>query len=165
VFLFSETVLKNVCYGNPNLSQEEAVKYMKMAAADEFSAKLPDGYETLIGERGVGLSGGQRQRLALARAIAMRPSVLILDDTTSALDTETEKYIQEQLRHLDFPCTKIIVAQKISSVMNADCILVLDRGRIIEKGTHEQLLKHRGYYSSIWALQNGMEQEAVHLGA
>jgi ATP-binding cassette subfamily B multidrug efflux pump len=165
VFLFSETVLKNVTYGNPELSQEDAVKYMKMAVADEFSAKLPDGYETLIGERGVGLSGGQRQRLALARAIAMRPSVLILDDTTSALDTETEKYIQEQLRSLDFPCTKIIVAQKISSVMNADCILVLDRGRIIEMGTHEQLLKHRGYYSKIWALQNGLDEEAVHLGA
>ncbi len=92
------------------------MKYMKMAAADEFAAELPDGYNTLIGERGVGLSGGQKQRLALARALAMRPSVLILDDTTSALDTETEKYIQEQLRHLDFACTKIIVAQKISSM-------------------------------------------------
>lgn len=165
VFLFSDSVLSNVSYGAPGQSQEDAVKYMKMAAADEFAAELPDGYNTLIGERGVGLSGGQKQRLALARALVMRPSVLILDDTTSALDTETEKYIQEQLRHLDFPCTKIIVAQKISSVMQADCILVLDRGRIAEIGTHQQLLRHGGYYSRIWALQNRNEEEAEHLGA
>lgn len=165
VFLFSDSVLANVSYGAPGQSQEDAVKYMKMAAADEFAAELPDGYKTLIGERGVGLSGGQKQRLALARALAMRPSVLILDDTTSALDTETEKYIQEQLRHLDFPCTKIIVSQKISSIMQADCILVLDRGRIAEIGTHEQLLRHGGYYSRIWALQNRNEEEAEHIGA
>ncbi len=165
VFLFSDSVLANVSYGNPGLSEEEALKYMKMAAADGFVSELPDGCRTLIGERGVGLSGGQKQRLALARALAMRPSVLILDDTTSALDTETEKYIQEQLRHLDFPCTKIIVAQKISSVMRADCILVLDRGKVAEIGTHEQLLRHGGYYSRIWALQSGGEEEAIHLGA
>ena len=165
VFLFSDSVLANVSYGSPGQTKEDAVKYMKMAAADEFAAELPDGYNTLIGERGVGLSGGQKQRLALARALAMRPSVLILDDTTSALDTETEKYIQEQLRHLDFPCTKIIVSQKISSIMHADCILVLDRGRIAEIGTHEQLLRHGGYYSHIWALQNRNEEEAEHIGA
>ena len=165
VFLFSDSVLANVSYGRPGQTKEEAEKYMKMAAADEFVAELPDGCDTLVGERGVGLSGGQKQRLALARALAMRPSVLILDDTTSALDTETEKYIQEQLQNLDFPCTKIIVAQKISSVMQADCILVLDRGRITEMGTHEQLLRNGGYYSHIWALQSSGEEEAVNLGA
>lgn len=165
VFLYSDSVFANVSYGCPGQTEEDAVKYMKMAAADEFAAGLPDGYNTLIGERGVGLSGGQKQRLALARALAAHPSVLILDDTTSALDTETEKYIQEQLRNLDFPCTKIIVAQKISSVMQADCILVLDRGRISEMGTHEQLLRHGGYYSRIWALQNNGEEEVLHLGA
>ena len=165
VFLFSDSVRSNVSYGCPGQTREEAEKYMKLAAADEFVEALPDGCDTLIGERGVGLSGGQKQRLALARALAVRPSVLILDDTTSALDTETEKYIQNQLRRLDFPCTKIIVAQKISSVMQADCILVLDRGRIAEMGTHEQLLRNGGYYSRIWALQNSGEEEAVSLGA
>lgn len=165
VFLYSDSVLANVSYGNPDQSEEEAIKYMKMAAADEFSAELPNGYDTLIGERGVGLSGGQKQRLALARALSLKPSVLILDDTTSALDMETEKYIQHQLRSLDFQCTKIIVAQKVSSVQYADCILVLDRGRIIEMGTHDQLLANNGYYRHIWALQNSVEEEVVHLGA
>ena len=165
VFLFSDTVVGNVAYGNPDQPREETLKYLKAAAADGFSRKLEDGYDTLIGERGVGLSGGQKQRLALARALSMKPSVLILDDTTSAVDMETEKFIQQQLRTLDFPCTKMIVAQRISSLKNADQIIVLDHGRIIEWGTHAQLLRKHGYYYRIWALQNSVEEEEVHLGA
>ena len=103
-------------------------------------------------------SGGQRQRISLARAIAMKPSVLVLDDTTSAVDMETEKYIQHQLRNLPFPCTKVMIAQKVSSVQDADEIIILDEGKIIERGTHEELLAKRGYYYGIWALQNSIEE-------
>ncbi len=165
VFLFSDTVVGNVAYGSPDQPREETVKWMKAAAADKFARKLKNGYDTLVGERGVGLSGGQKQRLALARALAMKPSVLILDDTTSAVDMETEKYIQQQMRTLGFPCTKIVVAQRVSSLRHADLILVLDRGKIVERGTHEELLADRGYYYRIWLLQNGLEKEAATLGA
>lgn len=119
---------------------------------------MSEGYDTLVGERGVGLSGGQKQRLSLARALAIRPSVLILDDTTSAVDMETEKYLQNQLRHLDFDCTKIIIAQRISSIEDADLILVLDEGKVIEHGTHQELLQNHGFYHHIWAIQNSMEE-------
>jgi ATP-binding cassette subfamily B protein len=119
---------------------------------------MEDGYETLVGERGVGLSGGQRQRIALARALAVEPSVLILDDTTSAVDSETEQYMQNQMRNLDFPCTKIIIAQRISSFRGADQILVMDKGRIVERGSHEELLANKGFYHHIWSLQYNVEE-------
>ena len=157
VFLYSDTVEGNIAYGNENLPMEEVVKYAAAADADGFITHMQDGYDTLIGERGVGLSGGQRQRISLARALAVKPSILILDDTTSAVDMETEQYIQKQLRHLDFPCTKIIIAQRVSSVQDADSILILDQGRIVEQGTHKELLKKRGYYYRIWALQNSVD--------
>ena len=110
----------------------------------------------MIGERGTGLSGGQKQRIALARALAVRPSILILDDTTSAVDLETEKFIQNSLRNLDFPCTKIMIAQRISTTKNADKIVVMDNGKIIEYGSHKQLLEQKGYYWEVFALQNGI---------
>ena len=157
VFLFSETVGGNVCYGKPDMPDDEIRNYAITADADGFIQKMHEGYDTLIGERGVGISGGQKQRISLARALAMKPSVLILDDTTSAVDMETEQYIQNTLRHLDFPCTEIMIAQRISSVQDADLILIMDDGRIIEQGTHAQLLKNRGYYYRIWALQNSIE--------
>ena len=159
VFLFSDTVEGNVAFGDPDLSEVEARDFARRAAADEFVVKMPEGYDTIVGERGVGLSGGQKQRIALARAMAVRPSVLILDDTTSAVDLETEKYIQQQLRELPFPCTKIIIAQRISSVKDADLILVLENGKITERGTHEELLKNRGYYWETYALQNDIRPE------
>lgn len=158
VFLFSDTVDSNIAYGRPDMPFEEVKKFAHIADADEFVERMADGYDTLIGERGVGLSGGQKQRLSLARALAIRPSVLILDDTTSAVDMETEQYLQEQLRNLDFPCTKIIIAQRISSIEDADLILVLDGGKVVERGTHRELLQNHGFYRHIWAIQNSMEE-------
>ncbi|MBO5653106.1 MAG: ABC transporter ATP-binding protein [Clostridia bacterium] len=114
---------------------------------------MEEGYETIVGERGVGLSGGQRQRVALARALAAEPSVLVLDDTTSAVDMETEKYIQASLRRLPFACTKIIIAQRISSVRHADKIMILENGKI-DMGTHESLARTNAYYREVCELQD-----------
>jgi ATP-binding cassette subfamily B protein len=155
VFLFSDSVKGNISYGRPDLDDELVRKRAVQADADGFISQMESGYDTLVGERGVGLSGGQRQRIALARALAISPAVLILDDTTSSVDSETEQYIQAQLRNLDFACTKIIIAQRISSFRGADLILVMDKGKIIERGTHSQLLGMKGFYHNIWSLQHG----------
>ncbi len=160
VFLFSDSVDGNIAYGNTGLSEEEVKRYAKMADVADFAENLPQGFDTVIGERGTGLSGGQKQRIALARALAVRPSVLILDDTTSAVDLETEKYIQEQLQNLDFPCTKIIVAQRISTTKRADKIVVLEDGKITDMGTHAELSQKPGYYREVFLLQNGMDDDA-----
>ena len=157
VFLFSDTVEGNVAFGNQELTLDEVRDFARRADADGFIEKLPDGYDTIIGERGVGLSGGQRQRIALARALAMRPGILIMDDTTSAVDMETEQYIQRQLRELPYDCTKIIIAQRISSVKDADQILILRDGQITERGTHAELLRQKGYYYQTYCLQNGID--------
>lgn len=161
VFLFSDSVDGNIAYGDTSLSEDEVKRYAEMADVAKFAEKLPEGYDTVIGERGTGLSGGQKQRIALARALAVRPSVLILDDTTSAVDLETEKYIQDQLDNLDFPCTKIIVAQRISTTKRADKIVVLDEGKIADVGTHAELSQRPGYYREVFLLQNGMTESEV----
>ncbi|MDR0730383.1 MAG: ABC transporter ATP-binding protein/permease, partial [Treponema sp.] len=160
VFLFSDSVKGNIAYGRPDLDDDTIMKRAAQADAHSFIATMEEGYDTLVGERGVGLSGGQRQRIALARALAIEPAILILDDTTSAVDSETEQYIQNQLRNLDFPCTKIIIAQRISSFRGASQILVMDKGRIVERGTHEQLLANRGFYHHIWCLQYNEDPNA-----
>ena len=157
VLLYSDTIDGNIAYGDANISADDVRKFAKYSAAEDFISKMPEGYDTIVGERGVGLSGGQKQRISLARALAIKPSILILDDTTSAVDLETEKTIQEGLRHLDFYCTKIIIAQRVSTTKNADLILVLQDGRITEAGTHEQLLSKRGYYYDVVRLQTGEE--------
>ncbi len=159
VFLFSDTVEGNIAFGNQELTEEEVVDYAVRADADEFVATLPEKYDTIVGERGVGLSGGQRQRLSLARALAVKPGILIMDDTTSAVDMETETYIQKQLKQLPYDCTRIIIAQRISSVKDADQILILRDGRITEQGTHEELLRNHGYYYETYCLQNGIDPE------
>lgn len=159
VLLYSDTIEGNIAYGDSHIKPEEVVKFARYSAAADFIAKMPEGYDTIVGERGVGLSGGQKQRISLARALAVRPSILILDDTTSAVDMETEHQIQESLKNLDFPCTKLIIAQRISTTKSADKILVLCDGRITEVGTHEELIEKKGYYYELVKLQNGDERE------
>jgi len=154
VLLYSDTIEGNIAFGDSEMSFDDVKKCALAADADGFIEKTADGYDTIIGERGVGLSGGQKQRVALARALAIKPSILILDDTTSAVDLETEKHIQESLRNLDFPCTKIIIAARISSVKDADCVIVLKDGKIAEKGTHDELIKQDGYYREVYELQS-----------
>lgn len=154
VFLFSDTIEGNVAFGRPDLPMEKVLDYSVRSGADEFVTAMPEGYDTIIGERGVGLSGGQRQRIALARALAVEPSVLILDDTTSAVDMKTERYIWNQLQTLPFECTKLIIAQRISTVANADMILVMQNGRITQRGTHRELLAQPGFYRDVYELQS-----------
>ncbi|MBD5144410.1 MAG: ABC transporter ATP-binding protein [Ruminococcus sp.] len=156
VLLWSDTIDGNIAFGDSDMPEEDVHKFAHAADADDFIENLSDGYDTIVGERGVGLSGGQKQRISLARALAVRPAILILDDTTSAVDLETEKHIQENLAALDFKCTKIIIAQRISSAKDADKIIILKNGKISEMGTHEELLKNEnGYYSEIYRLQQG----------
>lgn len=155
VFLFSDTIEGNIAYAHPDCSFEEVKKAAIMADANHFIQSLPDGYDTIVGERGVGLSGGQKQRISLARALLKNPSILILDDTTSAVDMETESYIQTQLDNIKNKCTIFVIAYRISSIRNADLILVMDNGKIIEHGTHDELMKLNGYYASAFYTQYG----------
>ena len=155
IFLFSDTIEGNIAYGNPDATLEMVQSAAKMAEAHDFITNLPEGYDTIIGERGVGLSGGQRQRIALARAILKNPSVLVLDDTTSAVDMETELRIQRTLKSLLKEKTCFIIAHRISSVKEADLILVMENGEIIERGKHKELLAKKGYYYKVFMNQNG----------
>lgn len=157
VLLYSDTIDGNIAYGDSSLTKEEVEKFAKYSAAAKFITKMPEGYDTIVGERGVGLSGGQKQRISLARALAVKPAILILDDTTSAVDMETEKQIQHSLNELDFPCTKLIIAQRVSTTKFADKILIIQGGRITEEGTHDELIAKKGYYYSLVQLQTGEE--------
>ena len=157
VFLFSDTIEGNIAYGKPDCTFEEVKEAAVMSDANLFIKAMPDGYETIVGERGVGLSGGQKQRISLARALLKKPSILILDDTTSAVDMETGSYIQEQLKKLGRKHTVFVIAYRISSIKDADVIFVMDEGRIVERGNHESLLKQNGYYATVYKHQNGME--------
>ena len=155
VFLFSDTIEGNIAYGRPDCSFEQVKRAAKMADANLFIQEMPDGYDTIVGERGVGLSGGQKQRISLARALLKEPAILILDDTTSAVDMETESYIQQQLKNIQRECTIFVIAYRISSIKDADLILVMDKGRIVEQGTHDELSKAGGYYEAAFRHQYG----------
>lgn len=164
VFLFSDTVESNIAYGVPDTSDENVLQSATIADAHSFVSSMSDGYDTIVGERGTGLSGGQKQRISLARAIAKRAPVLILDDTTSAVDMETEQYIQEQLAAMPDDCTTIIIAQRVSSVKYADCIYIIDNGKIIEHGSHSELMRQKGYYYHTCIMQHGLEDSDMEGG-
>ena len=153
VFLFNGSIFDNIAYGKDNATLEEVKAAAKIACADSFIEDTPDGYDTLIGERGVRLSGGQKQRLAIARAVLRNSPVLILDEATSSVDTETESKIQDAIENLNGTRTLIVIAHRLSTVMRADKILVIDKGRIAEQGTHEELLKMNGIYSKLCNIQ------------
>ena len=155
VFLFSDSVKQNIAFSEPDISQEKIVASAMRADAHNFVMKLEDQYETVIGERGTGLSGGQKQRVSLARALLKEPSILILDDTTSAVDMETEFKIQEELKKIGDGITTVVIASRISSAIDADQIFVMEAGRIVERGTHSDLLEKRGYYYDIYQSQMG----------
>ena len=158
VFLFSDTVESNIAYGVPDTDMDNILASAVIADADEFVSGMPEKYDTIVGERGTGLSGGQKQRISLARALAKHAPVLILDDTTSAVGMETEEYIQQQLKAMPDKCTTIIIAQRVSSVKHADYIYILDKGRIIEEGSHRELMKKGGYYYKTCVMQHGLDE-------
>jgi len=155
VFLFSDTIEGNIAYGRPDCSIDEVKWAAQVANAEDFILDTPDGYDTIVGERGMGLSGGQKQRISLARALITDPAIIILDDTTSAVDMETETKIQEALANLPKKKTVFIIAHRISSIKDADLILVLNDGKIVEQGTHDELLKKHGYYETVFTHQYG----------
>jgi ATP-binding cassette subfamily B protein len=158
-FLFSSTIAENIAYGRPNAAREEIETAAKAARAHDFILNFPDGYDTRVGERGVTLSGGQKQRIAIARALLTDPRILILDDSTSSVDTETEHLIQQALLTLMEGRTTFVIAQRLLTLKNADCILVLDDGRIVERGTHGELLAQDGLYRQIYDLQLKDQEE------
>jgi ATP-binding cassette, subfamily B, bacterial len=157
VFLFHGTARENILFGRPDATEEEMLEAAKIANAHEFLADLPDGYETIIGERGVKLSGGQKQRLAIARAVLKDAPILILDEATSSVDTQTELLIQEALERLMIGRTTIIIAHRLSTIRSADKIVVLEGSHITQQGTHEELMAELGLYRQLNEVQNELE--------
>lgn len=157
IFLFHGTVAENIRYGSFDATFSEVIAAAKIAEADNFINKLPQGYDTIVGERGQKLSGGQRQRIALARAVLKNPPILILDEATSAVDNETEAAIQKSLEKITQNRTTIVIAHRLSTIRNADCIYVMEHGKIVEFGRHEELLEKSGIYASLWQVQSGLK--------
>jgi len=152
-FLFSSSIGTNISYGVPGISREDIIDAAKRAQAHDFIMELPDGYDTMLGERGLGLSGGQKQRIAIARALILNPSILVLDDATSAVDMKTEREIQLALKEVMKNRTTFIIAHRLSSLRHADEILVLHEGHIKERGSHETLIQKQGIYKNIYDIQ------------
>lgn len=157
IFLFHGTVAENISYGTFNATDRDIIMSAKIAEADDFIMALPQGYQTIVGERGQKLSGGQKQRIAIARAVLKDPPILILDEATSAVDNETEAAIQRSLERITVNRTTIAIAHRLSTIRNADCIYVMEHGKLVEAGTHEQLLEKNGIYTNLWNVQSGVK--------
>jgi ATP-binding cassette subfamily B protein len=157
--LFNDTLGNNIAYGRIGASREEVIAASKAAQLHDVISSLPEGYDTPVGERGVKISGGERQRIAIARAILKDPPILIFDEATSALDTDSEHAIAQELDRLSSNRTTLIIAHRLSTVVNADCIIVMERGRIVERGTHAELLRRKGVYARMWLLQQRTDQD------
>ncbi|MBI5007827.1 MAG: ABC transporter ATP-binding protein/permease [Nitrosomonadales bacterium] len=155
--LFNDTIYYNIAYGRPDATREEVIAAAKSAHIHHFIESLPQGYESMVGERGLKLSGGEKQRVAIARAILKKPAILIFDEATSALDSKSEKAIQDELRSIAQNRTTLVIAHRLSTVVDAQQILVMDKGRIIERGSHRELLEKQGVYAQMWALQQQEE--------
>jgi ATP-binding cassette subfamily B protein len=158
VFLFQGTIAENIAYGSPNASLERVREVARAAEATEFIDRLPQGYDTVVGERGQKLSGGQRQRLSIARTLLKNPPILVLDEATSAVDNDTEAAIKRSLERVSHTCTTLVIAHRLSTIVNADRIHVMDKGRIVESGTHEELLAHGGIYAALWSVQTDQQK-------
>ncbi len=155
--LFNDTIYYNIAYGRPDATREEVIAAAQSAHIHTFIESLPQGYDSMVGERGLKLSGGEKQRVAIARAILKNPAILIFDEATSALDSKSEKAIQDELRHIAQNRTTLVIAHRLSTIVDAHQILVMDKGRIVERGTHRNLLEKQGIYSQMWALQQQEE--------
>ena len=157
-FLFDGTIRENVAFSRPEASEEEILRACRIARVDEFADRFDKGYETIVGERGVKLSGGQRQRISIARAILADPRILILDEATSSLDSESEALIQEGLSFLMRGRTTFVIAHRLSTIRRADQILVIESGNLLERGTHEELYERGGRYFELYTKQHGLEK-------
>ena len=153
VFLFNGTIFENIAYGVDHATEDEVIAAAKTACAHDFITEMPKGYQTMIGERGVRLSGGQKQRIAIARAVLRNAPVLILDEATSAVDTETEAQIQHAIDNLTGKHTIVVIAHRLSTIMRADTILVLDKGRVVQRGRHDELIAQDGIYQKLCRVQ------------
>jgi ABC-type transport system involved in Fe-S cluster assembly fused permease/ATPase subunit len=156
--LFNDTIFYNIAYGRADATPEDVYAAARMAQLDDLIRTLPDGYDTMVGERGLKLSGGEKQRVAIARAIIKNPPILVLDEATSALDSHTEKEIQDALDRISRNRTSVVIAHRLSTIVHADLILVLEKGRLIEQGTHAQLMAAGGLYASMWNRQRQAEK-------
>jgi len=163
--LFNDTIYYNITYGRPGATREDVEEAARHAHIHDFIIALPDGYRTMVGERGLKLSGGEKQRVAIARVILKAPKILVFDEATSALDTKTEREIQASLAEISANRTTLVIAHRLSTVVEADEILVLDNGHIIERGRHRELLLRRGVYAAMWARQQEASRREAALAA
>ena len=159
--LFNDTIYYNIAYGKPDATREEIIQAAKHAHIHDFIETLPDKYDSMVGERGLKLSGGEKQRVAIARTVLKNPSILVFDEATSALDSKTEKIIQAELREVSRDHTTLVIAHRLSTIIDADQILVMDHGKIIERGSHRELLALNGTYARMWTLQQEQEARTV----
>ena len=163
--LFNDTIYYNIAYGRPGAARVEIEEAARHAHVHDFIMSLPDGYQTMVGERGLKLSGGEKQRVAIARVILKAPKILVFDEATSALDTKTEREIQTSLAEVSADRTTLVIAHRLSTIVEADEILVLDNGRIVERGHHAELLRRHGVYAAMWARQQEAAQREAALAA